>query len=90
MHGANHFFVGLRPGNGQHIGILLLYILRFDTKTTRDNDLTVFVYRLTDGVHRFGNSTIDESTRIHNNEISGVVIRYDFVTIGTELGQNPL
>ena len=73
VHRADHFFIGVRAGDLQHLGMPLEDALGPRAQAAGDDDLAVVLQRLADGVERFVHRRIDEAAGIHHHDIGGVV-----------------
>ena len=85
VHRADHFFIGVRAGDLQHLRMALENALGPRAQAAGDDDLAVLLQRLADGVERFVDRRIDEAAGIHDHDVGGVVVGRDLVTLGAQL-----
>ena len=88
MNGRNHFFVALRAGDLEHLGMPIENLLRLGAQAPRHDHLAVlgqrFAYRIQRLIHR----GIDESTGIDHDEVGGAIARGDLVPFGAQAGED--
>lgn len=80
----------MRAGHRQHRRMHIAYHHPFRSQTTRHDDLAVFRQGLTNRIHRFGNSRIDEVTGIDHDQVGSIVGGGNIVTFGAKAGKNLL
>ena len=90
MHGFQHFLCRVGACYRQQIRVMLFYDITLCTQTTRNDDLAVLIHSFTNGVQGLGDSVIDKTTGVYNDQIRIIVLCRQFITLDSKLGQYSL
>jgi len=80
----------MRARDGQDGGVRFPNYIRFETQTSRNDDLAVLGERLADGVERFLDRGVDEAAGVDDDEVGAGVVGRGDVTLSPKLGEDPL
>ena len=90
VYGIQHLFILVWAGDGQNARMMFADIIRLGAKAAGDDNLAIFLQRLTDGVQTFGLGTVEEPAGIDDHRIGARVIGRDAVSFGAQPGQDAL
>ena len=86
----HHRFVRCRPRDRQNLRIRFANQIGSRTQTTGNDDAAILGQGLVNGLERFGDCAFDEATGIHDDDVGLGIARRRFVTLDTQLCQDPL
>jgi hypothetical protein len=89
VHGVEHAFILLRPGDREHVRIGFLDLLGFRAHATGDNDLAVFGHGFADGAQRLLLGAVEKAAGIDDHQIRAVVLARQFIPFRAEAGDDP-
>ena len=92
VHGCHHFVRRMRSCHCEHFRVRITdeFASAFRAQATGDDDFPVLRQRFADGVERFLDGRIDEAAGVDDDEIRAFVRRRNRVTLGAQLGDDPL
>ena len=90
MHGIQHAFVLLRPGDRQHVGIGFFDLLGFRAHAAGDDDLAVLGHGLADGPQQFLLGAIEEAAGVDDHEVSAIMLACKLVALGAQARDDAL
>jgi hypothetical protein len=89
VHGGHDAFVGLRPGDGEHVRVLLADQFGRRAHAAGDDDLAVFLQRGADRPERLLACRVKEAAGVDDDEVGAVVLAGDLVAFGPQARQDP-
>jgi len=79
VHRADHFFIGVRSGDLEHLRVAFEDAFRARTEAAGDDHLAVGGERFSDRIERFLDRRVDEAARVDHDEVGARVVGCDRV-----------
>ena len=90
VHGGHDALIGLRPGDREHVRMLLADQFGRRAHAAGDDDLAVFLQRRADGAQRLVARRIQEAAGVHDDQVGAVMLARDLVALGAQARQDAL